>query len=353
MDDLTFRKLVEDVKQRNPIEAVIGEKYTLTTSGNIRHNKDDSSFTVNVRMQLFGQWGTNGAKDEDKFGKDVIAWIRWRDNCDLRTAIETLCRRANMPSPDWQDSPEAAARALAQQANEDALTCISRLWARWLRASDKAKAYCEDRGWDVDSTMDAEGKVIPSTVQLAELGFSGSGTSGERKQLIECLEMNGIAVDNNGAKAMMTFPSNFLIYPHISPLNHRVNYVSGRLMSHEDKKILREKGIHSHHNPPEDLIGEKQFYFNFAYDTKAELVVMVEGQADAVTLGKKGIASVALLNCKVDEKRAGELFGELKKRHTAKGIVFFADNQPPSAWDKFKALAALVGPTSRLFRLIA
>lgn len=84
-----------------------------------------------------------------------------------------------------------------------------------------------------------------------------------------------------------------VVYIHME--QGRLTYLSGR--SIEGKK---------HYNPPRDIIGERQPSYNHLYNPQVEQVVIVEGQADAITFTEWGIAAVAiggmqaadeLLNC--------------------------------------------------------
>jgi Toprim domain-containing protein len=60
-------------------------------------------------------------------------------------------------------------------------------------------------------------------------------------------------------------------------------YLSGR--SIEGKK---------HYNPPREIIGERHPYYNHLYSSGAEQLVVVEGQADAITFAEWGIPALAI-----------------------------------------------------------
>jgi len=102
------------------------------------------------------------------------------------------------------------------------------------------------------------------TIRLAKLGFMLS----DKRPLLE-----GLNLSDSWRSVIQRFPAGMLVYIHLH--KGRLMYLSGR--SIEGKK---------HYNPPRDLIGEKQPYFNHGYANDAGQVVVVEGQADAITFGE-------------------------------------------------------------------
>ena len=83
-------------------------------------------------------------------------------------------------------------------------------------------------------------------------------------------------LSDNWRTVIQKFPPNMIVYIHIE--QGRLTYLSGR--SIEGKK---------HYNPPREIIGERQPYYNHLYSPQAEQVVIVEGQADAITFAEWGI----------------------------------------------------------------
>ena len=84
------------------------------------------------------------------------------------------------------------------------------------------------------------------------------------------------------------FPPEMLVYVHLD--KGRLAYLSGRSVA--GKK---------HYNPPRDLIGEKQPYHNPLYHGGVEQVVLVEGQADAITFGAWNIAAIAIAGMSIQD----------------------------------------------------
>lgn len=322
----------EEVKRKNSLEEVMKQAgIELVGSGKYRNAKGNHSFVVDLRRQIYFENAGSDSQTPDGFGHDVIHFVKWWKKLgntkeDTKEAVEFLCQRAGLPAPEWGGD---AAKNMAQRAQDDALTIAARVFVKWLRASNDAQAYARGRGWSVESTKDDKGNVIPSTVQLAGLGYSGNGTSGERNQLIEALNAEGHAVDENAVKAVFAMPPKMLVYAHVR--GGRVRYLSGR--------GIFEK---THYNLLKDLVGDRQRYYNHEYGSDAELVAIVEGQADAVTLAQWGIAAVALAGCAADESFAADM---KKHKYAVVALDFEA-----AMWSKAQKIAELIGPKTRLFK---
>ena len=75
-----------------------------------------------------------------------------------------------------------------------------------------------------------------------------------------------------------------------------------------------------HYNLPEVLVGERQPYYSYEYAPGEDLVVIVEGQADAVSLAQWGIPALALAGV-----TPGEGMQEALKRHEVIYVGLDAD----------------------------
>ncbi len=92
--------------------------------------------------------------------------------------------------------------------------------------------------------------------------------------------LEGLNLSDSWRSIIHKFPAGMLVYVHLD--KGCLTYLSGR--SIEGKK---------HYNPPRDLIGEKQPDRNHVYHGEVEGVVLVEGQADAITFGMWDIPAIA------------------------------------------------------------
>jgi DNA primase len=256
---------IEAIKQANPIEDLISESFPLRGTGRYLRAEAHSSLVVDLHNQCYF-WNS-----QDEHG-DVITWVEKRERCGFRTAVERLCRRAGLPAPEWH--VEDAQAAAAHRARCDALTVAGRHFVRTLRGDvgEPARNYCYSRGWTDD------------TIQRAGLGF----TDGDRKALQGEFAMHGIDTGHPAAQAALGIQAGMLVYPHVE--YGRVVYLAAR--SIEGKR---------HYNPPVELIGERRLYLNWPYERQSERVVVVEGQADAITLAQWDIPAVALAGVAVNQ----------------------------------------------------
>jgi DNA primase len=248
------------VKDRIKIEEIVGEDEPLRPArgGRRFEGRNHHSLTVYPEDGYY-VWFSQGERG------DVFDWLRHHRGMDFTEALHLLARRANM---DLEWSPEQRQQYERARQTADAFTAAARHWARLLRASEPARAYCQDRGWE-------EG-----TIQRAGLGFY----DGDQQALKGALQSAGVDLNSTAAQAVLRCPAGMLVYPHVE--RGRVVYWSAR--SIEGKQ---------HYNPPRDLVGERRPFYNQSFAADVNQVVIVEGQADAVSLDQWHIAAVALAGC--------------------------------------------------------
>ena len=252
---------IEAIKDANDIVEIIGETVSLKKAGANFRGREDNSLYVWADSQTYKDFSDNGAQSQG----DVITWVMRRLKCEFKEAIEWLCDRAKLARPHWKG--ESAQQVAATRARYDALTVAARHFVRCLRRVPEAMDYCRSRGW------------TDKTIRDAGLGY----VDGDRNELVGELAMNGYREHHPAVKAVLGIPSGMLVYPHV--MGGRVVYLSCRIASRTEKR---------HYNPKVEWIGERQPYYNWVWSPRAALVVVVEGQADAITLGQWGIAAVAM-----------------------------------------------------------
>ena len=285
--------IFEAVKEKNHIEDVINEDgYELGgMKGHYMKCRQHDSLVVDVQKQCY-HWNAKGEHG------DVINWRMNRLGVDAKGAVEGLARRAKMAEPNWGRQDPAV--RMAARAREDAFNVAASVFHAWLMGNAEALSYARGRGW------------TDETLAEANVGYTGAGSS--RRELAEELKgaliAQGVDVQSPAAVALLGMQGDvaswakdhgvkvdekhaadrylpgllgkdMLVYPHM--VRGRVVYFSGR--------GVHEKG---HFNLVEALVGERQPYFNTAWNHNAAEVVIVEGQADAITLGQWGIAAVGL-----------------------------------------------------------
>jgi len=329
--------IIEQVKQANRIEEVIEETGSpLGGSGRYRRGVENDSLVVDVEKQAYW-WNSRGEAG------DVIHWVMRRLGLDFKAAVAWLARRAGMEEPDWGD----AARGIIRR-RMDVLTAAAALFHAWLLRDERALAYARGRGW------------TDETIGRALLGYSGSGTRAQRDALRAELRRVGVEDDEPVAVALLGYQGDvagwaqahditprprwlergrvpgivgmrLLLYPHW--WNGGVRYLSGRSIG--EKKF--------HYNLPAELAGARLPYYNALYSANSDEVIIVEGQADAVTLLQWGWAAVALAGLELDDTTVAAL----RRRHA---VLYVGLDRDPAGERKAVAIARRLGPLTRLVR---
>ena len=346
--------LIEQIKQKTSIEDVIEETHPLQhRRGRYLHGRENDSLVIDVNNQAY-HWNS-----QDEHG-DVFTWLEKRRGWDFKSAAEWLAERLHLARPVW--SKQDNETRVAARAREDALEIAVKLFERWLWADAEALAYVQGRGWTEE------------TIRGARLGFTGRPAAAINREMTGELQMHGYELDGIEATLILGYEGNVvrwgekhniqvqdnwvewgripgmmgktrLVYPHI--YGGRVRYLSARnILGAEITKEGRE--IKSY-NLPVALVGERQVYFNAVWSSRAEELVLVEGQADAVTLGQWGVAGAALAGTGWQDH--SEWLKGLKDKHETIYVGMDADGAGTKAvigaehnWP----LARMVGPLARL-----
>lgn len=303
------------IKDKNPIDAVLIEMgYKLKREGrNYMRGVDANydSLVVDLAKQTYS-WNS-----KNEIGRDVIAWLENRNGFTFIEAVRWLCDRAGLPTNwDGRDAQQLA----AERKKTDLLTTMAKYYAGLLMTNPKAKEYAAGRGWPEDVT------------QAAGLGF----WDGRIDKLKEMAKSEEIDLTDPVFICLLNMPANCLVYSHY--VGRRCVYLSARGI--EDKVGDNGKVRKVHWNPPAASMGERLPYFNEPYRTTADHVVIVEGQADAVTLGSWGVAAVALAGVAASPDLA-----EMMARH---GTIYLSMDDDQAGRAATAKLGDLFGPMARV-----
>ncbi len=248
---------LEQIRAQNRIEDVVAESFPLKKIGTHYIGAEHDSFVIFPNTGSYF-WYSRGEYGDvfDFVGRYKLSYgASWnpRDVSMFLEAVRYLAQRAGLPvaeNANFKKSPTWAERQLVARLNDallnypPALTYVTR-----------------KRGWKIE------------TVKAASLGYMPR----DKQSLIKDL-----ALSDKWRSVIERFPADMIVYVHVE--KGRLTYLSGR--SIEAKR---------HYNPPHELIGERQSYFNYCYSPDAEQVVLVEGPADAITLAEWHIPAVALM----------------------------------------------------------
>ncbi len=254
---------LEHIRSRNPIEDVVAERFALKKSGARFVGVEHDSLVVTPANGMYF-WNSRSEHGDvfDFVGRYHLPYgSNWnnRDASQFMESVEYLARRGGITiqsGSNWRQSPGWAERQLVKRLHEALLE------------TPQALSYATNvRGWDMQ------------TIRTAQLGFMP-----QNKALI----LDGLNLSDAWRGIVNKFPADMLVYIHLE--RGRLTYLSGR-------SIVEKK----HYNPPKSLAGEKRPYYNAVYNEHAEQVVLVEGQADAVTFGAWGIPAVAIAGMSVQD----------------------------------------------------
>jgi hypothetical protein len=352
-------ELIEQVKQANRIETIVARYFTVKGHGRRITTHEHASLQVDIDLQSYWWWskGTHG---------DVINWVMEQEGIDFKAAIEQLCRWGNLPQPDWSKADPQARMATRQR--EDVFTVASDVFHKWLLASEKAMAYCHDRGW------------TDETIERTRIGYTGEPTDKKlRIEMVDAFGAAGIDINCPAAVAILGFRGNVkqwgtdygvdvdpewiekgYIYSIIGWDRIVYSHMFGGRCEYMQLRGMQDK---SHFNLHSRLVGERKVFTNTKWAKSSPLCVIVEGQADAITLDQWEIPAIALCGVAADE-RVARLIGATKEDRHA---IFYLglDTDKAGSFDSFVSeqdkgqnkkpsntfkIAQLIGPTTYLLR---
>ena len=360
--------IIDEIKQRVAIEDLVEESgFALQRrTGRYLKCREHTSLVIDTHNQAY-HWNS-----QDEHG-DCFNWVMNRNRgWDFKQALEVLAKRANVRLPE-RESGDLKTR-VAARAKEDAFQVAARVFAKWLQADKEAWEYVKGRGW------------TDETIQEAQIGFSGRATAAEIKEMGTEFAMHNVDPLSPAAVAVTGFkgdPSTRsgpavakwladhdlevdedwikwgmipgmmnrkrLVYPH--SYMGRIRTMCGRNILGDDRN--RDGDEIKSWNVPVALGGPRQCYFNMEYGTRAEELVIVEGQADAITLGQWGIAAMATAGTAWKDHET--LFKELKERHKTIYLATDADEAGQKVVigkDGDFPLARVLGPMLRVVQWV-
>ena len=310
--------VIQEIKSRLDIVAVAGDYLQLQRSGkNWKttcpfHPDKTPSFVIFPDSQRFTCFGIGCSQSGD-----LIDLVQRLNRWDFPTTLRLLADKAGVTLAPVTEAERALGEA--RQAREDVLrAAMGYFQAHLFRPAPSFKGteegeikpdlgYALSRGWSKET--------------LAEAGVGSFGS--DRESLRRCLKAAGVDMDLPAVAAFLgrrgnvaewagkygveapqawleqdrvpAMPNQMLIYSHLE--RGRAVYLSGR--SIEGK---------AHWNPPRELVGPRQPYYNtYWWSTKGPHdgvqeschALIVEGQGDALTLAQWGLPALALAGCAI------------------------------------------------------
>jgi hypothetical protein len=261
---------LEQIRSANPIEDIVAQRFALKKAGTRFVGIEHDSLVVMPRTQMYF-WNSKDEQGDvfDFVGRHLLNLGTWnpRDPAHFMEVVRYLAKRVGIAIEEdesFKRSHTWAERQLVQRLH-DAL----------MNTRPALEYVTKARGWATD------------TVRAARIGYMPA----DKRALVADLNL-----PDKWRTVIQRFPTGMIVYTHLE--GGCLTYLSGR--SIEGKQ---------HYNPPREIIGERQPYYNHAYSKGCEQVVLVEGQADAITFGEWGIAAIALGGMKVSDDLLRSLKG--------------------------------------------
>lgn len=295
---------LEHIRSRSPIEEVVNEKFGLKKQGSRFVSIEHDSLVVTPRTGFYF-WNSKGEHGDvfDFVGRYHLGYgSSWnnRDANQFMEVVKFLAQRAGITietDPAFRRSRSWAERQL-----------VARLHDALLKHQPALMYATKTRGWQL------------STIRTVRLGYMPV----DKRVLLADLNLS-----DTWRKVVQDFPAEMLVYIHLD--QGRLVYLSGRSITAK-----------RHYNPPREVIGERQPYFNPVYSEDAEQVVVVEGQADAITFAEWGVAAVGLCGMSLSE----DLLVKLKQHRR----VFVALDNVPETAEKARMLCQSIGVSAHIPR---
>jgi len=267
------------------------------------HTEHTPSFFVFTDTQRWHCFGCNK-------GGDVFDLVQQLEKLPIDETLRVLAQEAGVELAPL--TPEQ--RAIQEQARaQEAIFGVA--VAHWQQAIHQANspgmAYALGRGWTSD------------TIEYAGLGYHHDAGA-----VRAALGRAGVNLEDAAARAVLQTPPGSLIYPH---------WQHGRVVYYAARGIETKR----HWNPPTDLVGARQPYYNHHYTPTAPAIVIVEGQGDGVSLGQLDMPAVALAGTAVNP----DFIKMLRERH--KQLYIGVENNRAGK-EASRKLGALAGALARL-----
>jgi len=235
-------------------------------------------YTLVHQWLLKQLWGTPAALDYCRRADGGRAW-----------SDETICHKVTAQEALATGNPYQFAPATMEKAHtvaaETAANMIVARGAGIGYCPGTAEALAELRGW-----LETNGADLKVPAAVAIVGLQGDVAAWCRDHAIEA-QSNWL--EKSRIWGLVEFPR--LIYTHFGRGGKPVYFSARNLKWAGEGKLIGEpEKDKKSYNPPKSLVGDRMLYFNWLFHKKAEEVVIVEGQADAITLGEWGIPAIGL-----------------------------------------------------------
>ena len=326
-------QFLDELIARNDIVDVVSDYVALTKRSGSNmfglcpfHSEKTPSFSVSPSKQIYHCFGCGK-------GGSVINFIMEIENLSFPDAVAFLARRVNMTVPDDETPEEVKSRrARMLQLNRDA----ARFFHSVLKTPEGSAAveYINKRGLTKQSVINFGIGAAPNswsalTDAMLKKGYSAA-------ELLDA----GLVKRGKGGSVYDTF-RNRLMFPVIDVRGSVIGF-SGRILDDGEPKYL---------NSPDTLVFSKQrnlFGLNLAKKTKLDMLILVEGNLDVVSLHQAGFdCAVASLGTSLTPDQA-----RLMSRYTENVVIAYdSDNAGIKASERAIGILNKTGMNVKVLRI--
>jgi DNA primase len=365
--------IIEEIKEKVRIEDLVEETGITLERRHGRYLRPSGARGQGLHGLVLDTFNNSYHHNGQDDHGDVFNWVmnHMHKGWDFKAALEFLAKRAGVTIPAYGEKDMQA--RLTARVQEDVFQVAARVFHRWLLKSEAALAYAKGRGW------------TDETIEKAMMGFNGSASAAEINEMAGEFAAHGvdprsaaaIAITGyrpeNGVEGVTAWCKEHGIEPSGDWLNWgmipgmmskktprlvyasqyagRVVYLFGRNLLLNDDGTLTGSDDPKSYNLNGTLIGGRKLYFNWVYGRKVDKVVLVEGPADADTLGQWGIAAIANGGTAWQDHEG--FLRELPRNHE---VVYIATDADKAGQKVIKGkygnfpLADVLGPLLRVVR---
>lgn len=330
------REIIEEIRDRNDIEEVVGSYVRLKRAGSNFsglcpfHSEKTPSFTVFPATRSFYCFGCGA-------GGDVITFIMKSENLDYPEALEFLAKRAGIRIPE--DPGKGGGTGVDRQRFRD----MNREAAKFFHACLMDPVV----GREGLRYLTEERKLSMATINHFGLGFAPNDFGMLRQHMNrlgytdEELITGFLCGKSRKTGKPFDYFRNRVIFPIIDVSGNVIAF-GGRVMDDSKPKYLNSS------DTPVFKKSRNLFAFNFARKCCAEQMILCEGYMDVIALHAAGFQNaVATLGTAITEEQA-----RLFAKNTKKVIITYdSDAAGQTAANRALRLLDEVGVAVRVLKL--
>jgi DNA primase len=327
-DDADFRRVLEDIKLRAPIEEIVGERVNLVQRGRLYwgccpfHDEKTPSFKIDPEQ---GNWYCFGACRK---GGDVLSFLQQADGVTFMDAVEILAARVGVALP------KRRAERSGPGANDGGLAALA-FADEWFRRQLAGPGGREAREYLVRR------RISEDAVQAFGLGYAPTGrglldAAAAAKVALADLERAGL-VRRGEDGGHYSFFRGRLVIPIRDLAGHTVAFGARRLVDGDaagPKYINSAESDYFHK-------GRIVYALDRAIDAvrRASHLVLCEGYTDVIAAHQAGVPIV----CAVLGTATTGDHAELLRRAGARRISLVFDGDEAGRQAAYRGLEGLLG----------